>query len=75
MKIVALTLAAAALVSAAPVLASPPPTRPIVHYYVTDGRTKLAGPFASFYACNARLGALQTLHGDAIFCASDWIKR
>ncbi len=75
MKIVALALAAAALVSAAPVFASAPPTRPVVHYYVIDGRAKLAGPFPSYYACNARLGALRTLHGDAIFCASDWIKR
>ena len=73
MKIVALALAGASLVSAAPVFASPPPTRPVVQYYVLDGRTKLAGPLPSYYACKARLAVVARLHGDGLFCASNWI--
>ena len=75
MKIVALALAAVSLVSASPVLASPPPTKPVVYYYVIDGRTRLSGQFATYYACNAQLRMLEKLRGAQIFCASNWIAR
>ncbi len=75
MKIVALALAAVSLLSASPVCASPPPTRPVVQYFVVDGHSRLAGPFASYYACSARLGVFKKLRGEAIFCASNWIQR
>ncbi len=73
MRTLAFTFCAALCVNSLPATASSPAPAPHAPYYVTDGRTAVAGPFRTYFACSQDLKTLRQVN-NSLFCGSTWIR-